>query len=151
MKDETVIQSTLTYDLNGYRDEVIEETKQLIQQLIFKTNIEATRDAPKFVSIGNKFEDKGLTAKVGILGQQTVPKNQSDPANVAVYFEFGTGLSASQILAPYPQWVKDIAYEYYVSGKGTLIGKPYLFNNFLKNIEPFERDLNNLLEKEFKK
>ena len=151
MKIKAVIQNTLTYDLNGYRDEVIAKTKQFIQQLIFQTNIEATRDAPQFVSIGNKFEDKGLTAKVGILGQQTVPKNQSDPANVAVYFEFGTGLSASQILAPYPQWVKDIAYEYYVSGEGTLIGKPYLFNNFLKNHEVFERDLNNLLEKEFKK
>ena len=151
MKIKAVVQNTLTYDLNGYKDEVIAKTKQLIQQLIFKTNIEATRDAPKFVSIGNRFEDKGLTAKVGILGQQSVAKNQSDPANVAVYFEFGTGLSASQILAPYPQWVKDIAYEYYVNGEGTLIGKPYLFNNFLKNIETFERDLNSLLEKEFKK
>lgn len=151
MKNKTVIQNTLAYDLEGYKEEVIAKTKQFIQQLIFKTNIEATRDAPKFVSIDNKFEDKGLTAKVGILGQQTVPKNQSDPANVAVYFEFGTGLSASQILAPYPQWVKDIAYEYYVNGKGTLIGKPYLFNNFLKNIETFESDLNALLEKEFKK
>ena len=151
MKIKAVIQNTLTYDLNGYKDEVIAKTKQFFQQLIFKTNIEATRDTPKFVSIDNKFEDKGLTAKVGILGQQSVPKNQSDPANVAVYFEFGTGLSAAQILAPYPQWVKDIAYEYYVSGKGTLIGKPYLFNNFLKNIETFERDLNSLLEKEFKK
>ena len=151
MKSKTVIQNTLTYDLNGYKDEVIAKTKQFIQQLIFKTNIEATRDAPKFVSIGNKFEDKGLTAKVGILGQQTVPKNQSDPANVASYFEFGTGVSASQILAPYPQWVKDIAYEYYVNGKGSLIGKPYLFNNFLKNIETFERYLIAWLEKEFKK
>ena len=151
MKSKTVIQNTLTYDLNGYKEDVIAKTKQFIQQLIFKTNIEATRDAPKFVSIGNKFEDNGLTAKVGILGQQAVTKNQSDPANVAVYFEFGTGLSAAQILAPYPQWVKDIAYEYYVSGEGTLIGKPYLFNNFLKNIETFERDLNSLLEKEFKK
>ena len=151
MKVKAVIQNTLTYDLNGYRDEVIAKTKQFIQQLIFQTNEEATRDAPSFVSIGNEFKDKGLTAKVGILGEQSVPKNKSDPANVAVYFEFGTGLSASQILAPYPQWVKDIAYEYYVSGKGTLIGKPYLFNNFLKNIEIFERDLNALLEKEFKK
>ena len=151
MKIKAVIQNTLTYELNGYKEEVIAKTKQFIQQLIFKTNIEATRDAPSFVSIGNKFEDEGLTAKVGILGQQSFPKNQSDPANVAVYFEFGTGLSAAQILAPYPQWVKDIAYEYYVNGKGTLIGKPYLFNNFLKNIETFERDLNSLLEKEFKK
>ena len=47
--------------------------------------------------------------------------------------------------------MKDIAFEYYVNGEGTLIGKPYLFNNFLKNIETFERDLNALLEKEFKK
>ena len=151
MKIKAVIQNTLTYDLEGYRDEVIAKTKQFIQQLIFQTNIEATRDAPQFVSISNEFEDKGLTAKVGVIGKQSVAKNKSDPANMAVYFEFGTGLSASQILAPYPQWVKDIAYEYYVSGKGTLIGKPYLFNNFLKNIETFERDLNSLLEKEFKK
>ena len=151
MKNKTVIQSTLTYDLNGYRDEVIAKTKQFIQQLIFQTNIEATRDAPQFVSISNKVEDKGLTGKVGVIGKQSVPKNQSDPANMAAYIEFGTGLSASQILAPYPKWVKDIAYEYYVNGKGTLIGKPYLFNNFLKNIETFERDLNSLLEKEFKK
>ena len=151
MKIKAVIQNTLTYDLNGYRDEVIAKTKQLIQQLIFKTNEEATRDAPSFVSISNKFENKGLTGKVGVIGKQSAPKNQSDPANMAAYIEFGTGLSAAQILAPYPQWVKDIAYEYYVSGEGTLIGKPYLFNNFLKNIETFERDLNNLLEKEFKK
>lgn len=151
MKIKAVIQNTLTYDLNGYKDEVIAKTKQFIQQLIFQTNIEATRYAPSFVSIGNEFEDKGLTAKVGVIGKQSVAKNQSDPANMAAYIEFGTGLSASQILAPYPQWVKDIAYEYYVSGKGALIGKPYLFNNFLKNIETFERDLNNLLEKEFKK
>ncbi len=151
MKIKAVIQNTLTYDLNGYRDEVISKTKQFIQQLIFKTNIEATRDAPSFVSIGNEFEDKGLTGKVGVIGKQSVAKNKSDPANMAVYFEFGTGLSASQILAPYPQWVKDIAYEYYVSGEGTLIGKPYLFNNFLKNHEVFERDLKALLEKEFKK
>jgi len=59
MKNRTVIQNTLTYDLNGYKDEVIAKTKQFIQQLIFKTNEEATRDAPKFVSIGNEFEDKG--------------------------------------------------------------------------------------------
>ncbi len=151
MKIKAVIHNTLTYDLNGYRDEVIAKTKQFIQQLIFQTNIEATRDAPSFVSIGNEFKDKGLTGKVGVIGKQSVAKNQSDTANMAAYFEFVTGLSASQILAPYPQWVKDIAYEYYVNGKGTLIGKPYLFNNFLKNIETFERDLNNLLEKEFKK
>ena len=151
MKIKAVIHNTLTYDLNGYRDEVIAKTKQFIQQLIFQTNEEATRDAPSFISIGNKFEDKGLTGKVGVIGKQSVPKNQSDPANLAAYVEFGTGLSASQILAPYPQWVKDIAYEYYVSGEGTLIGKPYLFNKFLKNLETFERDLNNLLEKEFKK
>ena len=151
MKIKAVIQNTLTYDLNGYKDEVIAKTKQFIQQLIFQTNIEATRAAPSFVSIENEFKDKGLTGKVGVIGKQSVPKNQSDPANMAAYIEFGTGLSAAQILAPYPKWVKDIAYEYYVNGKGTLIGKPYLFNNFLKNIETFERDLNALLEKEFKK
>ena len=99
MKNKTVIQNTLTYDLKGYNEEVIAKTKQFIQQLIFKTNEEATRDAPSFISIGNEFEDKGLTGRVGVLGQQTVPKNQSDPANMAAYIEFGTGLSAAQIAA----------------------------------------------------
>src|SRR5678815_5664378 len=99
MKNKTVIQNTLTYDLNGYKEEVIAKTKEFIQQLIFKTNIEATRDAPSFVSIGNEFEDKGLTGKVGVIGKQSVVKNQSDPANMAAYLEFGTGLSAAQILA----------------------------------------------------
>ena len=140
----------MTYDLKGYNEEVIAKTKQFIQQLIFKTNEEATRDAPKFVSIGNEFENKGLTGRVGVLVKKTVPKNQSDPANLAAYVEFGTGLSAAQILAPYPQWVKDIAFEYYVNGEGPLIGKPYLFNNFLKNIETFERDLKHCSKKNLK-
>lgn len=151
MAKKTVIQSTLVYDLKGYSDYVISKTKELIQQLIFKTENDATRSAPKFVSIAHKFEDKGLKADVGVIGKQSVPTNKSDVANMAAYLEFGTGLSAVEILAPYPQWVKDIAYEYYVSGDGTLKGKPYLFNNFLKNHEVFERDLNKLLEKEFKK
>ena len=152
MKIKAVIQNTLTYDLNGYKDEVKEKVVTLIDQLITQTNRDATRDAPRFVSIDKRFSNGGLTGKVGILKtDDSIPKNQSDPAHEAMYFEFGTGLSASQILAPYPQWVKDIAYEYYVNGEGTLIGKPYLFNNFLKNHEVFERDLNALLEKEFKK
>ncbi len=151
MAKKTVIQNTLTYDLKEYSDYVINKTKELIQQLIFKTENEATRSAPQFISIASNFEDKGLKAEVGVIGAQSVPSNQSDVANMAAYIEFGTGLSAVEILSSYPQWVKDIAYEYYVSGDGTLKGKPYLFNNFLKNHEVFERDLNKLLEKEFKK
>ena len=40
MKIKAVIQNTLTYDLNGYKDEGYCENQSFIQQLIFQTNIE---------------------------------------------------------------------------------------------------------------
>ena len=67
---------------------------------------------------------------------------------MAAYIEFGTGLSAQEILAPYPQWVKDIAMKFYVNGLGTLVGKPYLYNNFLRHEATFRKKLKELVEKQ---
>lgn len=120
--------------------------KKILQSAILKTQIEALRDAPNFVSIDVNFKDGGTTGEVYVIGKQEAEMSKSDANNMAAYFEFGTGLSAQQILAPYPQWVKDIAMEYYVTGEGTLVGKPYLFNNFLRNLETFESEMKKLIE-----
>ena len=147
MKVEIDIEDNLTAELKAYEREVEKQVRQLIDDLITKTEIEATISAPKFVSIDKKFEDKGLTGIVGVIGRQVADMGKSDPNNLAAYVEFGTGLSAKEILEPYPDWVKEIAWKYYVSGRGTLKGQPYLFNNFLKNHAVFERELKQLIEK----
>ena len=65
--------------------------------------------------------------------------------DMAAYIEFGTGLSAADILSNYPQWVKDIAMQFYVNGQGTLDGHPYLYNNFLTVQASFERELEKIM------
>ena len=81
---------------------------QLVENAITDVQILAMRDAPKFVNIDKKFTDRGLTGEVGVMGEM-------EGNHIAAYIEFGTGLSAREILAPYPQWIKDIAHEFYVS------------------------------------
>ena len=147
MKVNVDIENTLENDLKKHFEEVQKKVRELIDDLVTRTEIDATRSAPKFVSIDKKIEDGGMTGIVGVIGNQVASIGKSDPNNMAAYFEFGTGLSAREILEPYPQWVKDIARKYYVTGKGTLKGQPYLFNNFLKNHAVFERELKQLIEK----
>jgi hypothetical protein len=121
------------------------------------TNIEkaSKRDAPKYIGdlklnfdqrIDKIIENRGLSAKVGI--QQVRQKGE-----FAVWYEFGTGLSAREILAgsDYTKEIKDLAQIFFRTGEGTLKGKPYLFPNFFKEspklIEKLKKDLDNLAKK----
>ena len=131
--------NTTSKNLSTYKTKMFRDVVQLVENAITEVQILATRDAPKFVNIDKKFTNKGLTGEVGVMGEM-------EGNHIAAYIEFGTGLSAREILAPYPQWVKDIAYEFYVSGQGKLKGKPYLYNNFLVIAEKFKRDLKELVD-----
>ena len=131
--------NTTSKNLSTYKTKMFRDVVNLVQNAITDVQILAMRDAPKFVNIDKKFTDKGLTGEVGVMGEM-------EGNHIAAYIEFGTGLSAREILAPYPQWIKDIAYEFYVSGEGKLKGKPYLYNNFLVIAEKFKRDLKELVD-----
>lgn len=150
MKTNLVIDNKLSFDLKDYTDDVVEKTKEHIEAFAIDVEIDATRDAPAFLSIDKKFENGGLSAEIGVMGEQVVAEDQSSASNMAAYWEFGTGLSAAEITAGYPQWVKDKAMEYFVSGKGTLIGQPYLFNNFLARLPKFERNIDKMLSEKRK-
>lgn len=148
------IQSSLKYDLQKFSDVMLKETAYLIEKVVTDTEIAATRDLriegglPSFISIDKKITDKGLTGEVGVLGDEVIESGKSSVSNIAAYIEFGTGLFAKELLAGYPKWIQEIAWKYYVSGKGTLKSRPYLFNNFLKFIGVFERELKKLMDKE---
>ena len=131
--------NTTSKNLSTYKTKMFRDVVQLVENAITDVQILAMRDAPKFVNIDKKFTDKGLTGEVGVMGEM-------EGNHIAAYIEFGTGLSAREILAPYPQWIKDIAHEFYVSGQGKLKGKPYLYNNFLVIAEKFKRDLKELVD-----
>ena len=130
--------NTTSGNLKKYKDDLIKKIKNLVMDSIAEVEILATRQAPNFVSIDKRFTDGGLTGEVGVMGDNPI----------AAYFEFGTGLSAVEILAGYPDWVRKIAYDFYVNGKGTLQGKPYLFNNFLVIEERFKKELKELLDEQ---
>lgn len=132
---KAVVYNTVGRDLKKYRSDVIKKVKDLISDYASQLEIAATRDAPNFIHIDKRFSKGGLVAEVGVMGDNPL----------AAYIEFGTGLSAVEILSPYPQWIKDIAMEFYINGMGTIEGKPYLYNNYLSLMHGFRTELDKVL------
>lgn len=128
--------STLVKDLRNYQDDKVSKAQTIVVTAVKKFELGAKRDAPRFIKINSKIEPDKLNGEVGVMG--------NDP--LSAYFEFGTGLYASWILAPYPQWIKDIAMQFYVNGEGKLRGKPYLFPNFFIAQEWMLKELNKLVK-----
>ena len=97
--------NTTSANLDKYRKDQIRKMRELAVDTVTDIEVEATRNAPVgedgdiFINIDKRFTNNDMTGEVGVLGEN----------NLAAYFEFGTGLSAREILAPYPQWIKDIA------------------------------------------
>ena len=123
--------NTTSANLQAYKRTTLEKVKNAIADTAVAIELEATRKAPKFISIEKHFYNKGLKAEVGVKGNN----------EIAAYIEFGTGLSAASILAPYPKWVKDIAMEFYINGKGTLKGKPYFYPAVFRNETILKKEL----------
>ena len=149
------VKNTLSKNLDLYKTKLFRDVVQLVEFAIKDTEIEAKRALnfdssypvdTRFIYVVSSFKDKGLTGEVAVDGA----KREDDKGgnDMAAYIEFGTGLSAREILAPYPQCVKDIAMQFFVNGLGTLQGKPYLYSNFLKNVEKFKADLKALMDKQ---
>jgi HK97 gp10 family phage protein len=61
---------------------------------------------------------------------------------IGAYVEFGTG---AKVDVP-DEW-KDLAWQFYVNGKGYLPPTPYLYPAFRKGRAQYEKDLQNLLDK----
>lgn len=155
MAKSGVIINTVSRDLEKYRKDTVKKIITLVADIISAIEVAAYRDlilgsqdrenmaragvdSLNFIQIDKKFSNGGLTGEVGVMGDN----------DLAAYFEFGTGLSAQEILAPYPQEIKDIAMQFYVNGQGTLQGQPYLYNNYLRYKNDFLKELEEILSKE---
>jgi len=138
--------NTTSDNLKKYKSEQIRKMRELVVDTVTTIEIEATRKAPVgedgdiFINIDKRFTNNDMTGEVGVMGEN----------NLAAYFEFGTGLSAREILAPYPEWIRDIAWKFYINGLGTLKGKPYLYPSVLKNTEIFNKKLDEIVKEKTK-
>lgn len=141
--------NTVGRDLENYRKDIVKKVRDLIVDKTTKVELLANRDLIanstvefnlNFISVDKKFLDGGFTGEVGVMGEN----------EMAAYIEFGTGLSAEDILSKYPKWVQEIAWNFFKTGEGTLQGKPYLYNNFLIVWGEFVKELDAILKKEYK-
>jgi len=132
--------NTTSVNLDKYRKDQIRKMRELVVDTVKYIEVEAVRKSPDFVTIKSEFTNNDMTGEVGVWGE----------SNMAAYFEFGTGLSAREILAPYPQWIKDIAWEFYINGQGTLQGKPYLYPAVLRYGNEFYKKMAKLVKNKMK-
>lgn len=138
--------NTTSDNLKKYKAEQVKKMRYLVVDTVTTIEIEATRKAPVgedgdiFINIDKRFTNNDMTGEVGVMGEN----------NLAAYFEFGTGLSAREILAPYPEWIREIAWKFYINGLGTLKGKPYLYPSVLKNTEIFNKKLDEIVKEKTK-
>lgn len=128
--------NTTSKNLKKYQQKTIKKIKDLVVDKITDVEEMATRQAPNFISIDKKFTADELEGEVGVMGENVM----------AAYIEFGTGLYAADLLKDYPQWIRDIAIEFYINGMGTLKSSPYLYNNFLVKEAEFKNELNKILD-----
>src|SRR5690606_13669422 len=120
-----VIINTVGKDLEKYRNDILKKVRDLIANTATELELAAIKDLNQasrdrdymldaglpnlnFITINKSITEKGYKAEVGVIGDDPLP----------AYIEFGTGLSAREILAPYPQEIQEIARKFYVNGQG---------------------------------
>ena len=129
-------------DLDKKNQSIVDAVKYTLSTAATNIEIEATRNAPSSYQIGDasinlsfikqkinkKVSNNGLYWNVGL----DVP---SSGEQWEAWMEFGTGLSAREILSnpQYSQEVRTIAKTFYRNGQGRIIGQPYLMPAFYRN------------------
>jgi hypothetical protein len=141
-------------DLDKQEDIVIEAVKDILASTATDIEIEAIRNAPSNWEgqplnikqrIDKVAENNGLAWRVGV--------QSGDPVfEIEAWLEFGTGLSAREILSnpQYTQEVRDIARRFYRNGRGRIVGQPYLMPAFFRNTANLVTDIENEINKDLK-
>lgn len=141
-------------DLDKKGDLVIDAVKDALANAATDIEIEAIRNAPSQweglpLSIKQRIdkvsEDNGLSWRVGV--------QSGDPVfEIEAWLEFGTGLSAREILSnpQYTQEVRDIARRFYRNGRGRIIGQPYLMPAFFRNTANLVAEIEAEINKDLK-
>ena len=146
-------------NLNRKNQAIVDAVKDTLAMSATSIEIEATRNAPSSYQIGDasinlsfikqkinkKVSNNGLFWQVGLDVPTTGEQWEA-------WMEFGTGLSAREILSnpQYSQEVRTIARTYYRNGQGRIIGQPYLMPAFYRNTANLVNDMVDEINKALK-
>lgn len=145
----------LSKALSDYEKETLQEVKEIVAdngsdllnkaQRSLNSYTGSALENLNFINLTLVSKDNGYSVSVGVPNV-----GSSKKSHMAAYIEFGTGLSAKSILADYPEEVKRLAMTYFQTGRGTLKGSPYLFNNWIIQRDLFIKELNDYLKQRSK-
>lgn len=88
--------------------------------------------------LDTQFSNEGFTGSV-FIAEQASP--------FFVYVEMSTGTNAARYIPTLPQEFQEFARKYYVNGKGTIIGQPFLLPAYFKYRAEFVKNLKKIVEK----
>jgi hypothetical protein len=134
--------------------DIVETVKFKLSDVATQMEAQATASAPSVYKIGNEVIDlKFIKQKIGKkviqngLGYNVGLDVPNKGEQWEAWMEFGTGLSAQEILSgsQYTPEMKAQARIFFRNGKGRIIGKPYLYPAFFKNtvnlVDEMEKDI----------
>ncbi len=140
-------------------NDIIESVKITLSETATNMEIQASASAPSIYRIGDnvidlKFIRQKINKKVieNGLGYNVGLDVPSQGDQWEAWMEFGTGLSAEQILggAEYTGEIKTQARLFYRNGEGRIVGQPYLYPAFFRNtanlVVEMEKEINNKLK-----
>lgn len=141
-------------DVEKKQNAIIEAVKDVLATTATDIEKQATASAPSQwegipLNIKQKIDKKafnnGLFWQIGL----DVP---STGEQWEAWMEFGTGLSAREILSnpTYSQEVRTLARTYYRNGQGRIIGQPYLIPAFFRNTDNLVNEMVNEINKALK-
>jgi hypothetical protein len=137
--------------LEGQGDKAVQAVKDVLADVATGIELKAIQNAPSQFAgldlnikqrIDKVVEENGLVWKVGI--------QAADPEfEIEAWLEFGTGLSAKEILnrPNYTAEIRDLAYQFYRNGQGTIVGRPYLFPAFFSETANIVQEIESEIEK----
>jgi len=146
-------------ELDKKGDAVFYAVKDTLERTATDIELEATRNAPSsyqiedatinlsFIKqkINKKVSNNGFWWNIGLDVPNTGEQWEA-------WMEFGTGLSAKDILSnpTYSEEVRTLARTYFRNGKGRIVGKPYLMPAFFRNADNLVTDMVDEINKALK-
>lgn len=141
-------------ELDKKGDNVVSAVKDILADTATEIEVKAIQRAPSTFAglplsikqrIDKVVKNNGLTWNVGI---------QSADSNfeIEAWLEFGTGLSAREILGRpnYTPEIRDIAKSFFRNGEGRIVGKPYLFPSYFDATANLVQEIESEIKKDIK-
>lgn len=151
-------------DLASKEDEVIQAVKDVLADTAKSIELDASQNAvisiqiirdqlpPRLAQDLNWNERIDTVPSDNGFGYRTGLQCADEDFQIEAWTEFGTGLSARQILSGpnYTPEIRAIAKEFYRNGRGTIKGVPYLMPAFFKNTANLVTEIENEINKNTK-